>query len=101
MAFEGADDCRVPSCDAILLRSGIFKTIGKFMSHSCLHTGIAFIGLSKSVGEYLTAEQITPETPISIIEEDIPDYDIQQAVVIVSAKRLAVFIEYIIKKYEF
>ena len=75
--FEGEDDHRVPTIDASLLRSGIFKAIGTFMVHSAIHTGIAFVGLSEAVAQYLISNVTDPDTPFSISINDIPSYDVR------------------------
>ncbi len=77
--FVGASDHRVPTCDAYLLRSGIYEAVGKFMSHSALHTGVAFPGLSKSVDEYLCTEVVTSVTPFTITIDDNPEMDVSKA----------------------
>lgn len=82
--FEGETDHKLPSCDAKLVRSGIFKTVGKFMAHSAMHSGIGFIGLSEAAAEYIMAENVDSDTPLPLCLADVPDSDIRGTIGLVS-----------------
>jgi len=64
----------------MLLRADIFKLIGKVMVHSLVHTGVAFIGLSQAVAEYLCIDKVDYTTPIKIDNSDLSDFEVQNAV---------------------
>lgn len=81
--FEGEADHRLPTCDGVLLRSGKFKDIGKFICHSALHTGIGIMGMSWAVVEYLCAKEVCSDTILPIEISDIPDMEIRQKIDIV------------------
>ena len=81
--FEGEADHRLPSCDAMLLRSGVFKMVGRFMAHSALHTGIAFIGLSEAAAEYLITDPVDSDSPLPLSIDDIADAEIRTAIALV------------------
>lgn len=90
--FEGETDHKLPSCDAVLLRCGIFKAVGKFMAHSAVHTGIAFVGLSEAAAEYILTENVDSDTPLPLSLEDLPDSHIREAVGLVSHTKFCLFI---------
>ena len=71
--LEGEMDHKIPTCDAVMLRGGRFRDLGKFIGHALLHMGIGFVGLSTAVIEYLMADSVSPDTPLSISERDIAD----------------------------
>ena len=83
--FEGEFDHRIPTDDVVLLDAGVFEKIGIFMSHAALHTGIAFVGLSKSVIEFLCLKEVTRDTSLSITSNDVSDIYVREAVEHVSA----------------
>jgi hypothetical protein len=70
--FEGDDDHKLPSHDAMLLRSGIFQAVGKFIAHSYIHTGVAMVGLCNAAVQYLCTESVDNDTPFEILLDDIP-----------------------------
>jgi len=71
--FEGQQDHFLPSTDSRLLRTGVFKIVGKFMAHAAIHCGIGFIGLSLAACEYLTTHTTDSDTPFTLTVEDVPD----------------------------
>jgi hypothetical protein len=73
--FEGEDDHKLPCCDSVLLRSGIFSAVGKFLCHSAIHNGVAALGISEAVAEYLTTSEVSYDTAFTISDADIPDFD--------------------------
>lgn len=79
---------KLPTCDAVLLRSGVFKTIGMFMVHAAIHSGLAFVGLSREVTEYLTMEVTDGDTPLTIGVEDLPSVEERAAIHNVSSREL-------------
>src|SRR5271154_2253417 len=78
--FEGEADHLLPTVDSILLRSGIFSTVGKFIAHSIIHCGIGLIGISTAAAQYLTTEHIDADTPFNITEQDIADVNVREAI---------------------
>ena len=82
--LEGEIDHKLPTCDGVLLRSGKFKELGRFICHSALQCGIGFIGLSWAVVEYLCAKEISCDTILSISIDDLPDIEIRDVVQAVS-----------------
>jgi hypothetical protein len=77
--FEGAADHKVPSTDSRLIRSGIYKTVGKFIGHAIIHCGIGFLGLSEAVVQYLTMTGVADcDSPFTVCIEDIPDIEIRE-----------------------
>ena len=83
--FEGSQDYKLPSADPILLRSGVFNLIGRFMLHSAIHMGLAFVGMSNAIVEYLMLDTVGPDTPINITINDLPDHEVRIAVQAVSS----------------
>ena len=77
--FEGETDHRLPSCDAKLLRSGIFKTVGKPMAHSAIHTGIAFLGFSEAAAEYLLTDPVDGDVPLHLCVKDVPNVEVRES----------------------
>jgi hypothetical protein len=77
--FEGEDDHRIPNTDAVLIRSNVFSLVGKFMAHSALHTGIAFVGLAKPVFQYILTDKSLSESGLQIVIEDVADAEIREA----------------------
>jgi len=84
----GTEGHKSPNADSALLRTGVFKALGKMMAHSFLHTGIAAYGIAKPIVEYLLTKDIDSEYPFVIEACDIPDMEVRHALEIVSSKTL-------------
>jgi hypothetical protein len=81
--FEGEENFRVPCSNGVLLRSGIYSNVGRFMTHAALHTGTAFIGLSRAISEYLLADEVGPDTPFNMGVQDVPDEEAREVIELV------------------
>jgi len=79
--LQGEDGHLCPNADASLLRSGIFKALGKMMVHSLIHTGVAAYGLGRAVVRFIITGKIETIDP-----RDIPDLEARNALTIVSCK---------------
>ena len=75
MLFEGETDHKIPVPNALLCNSGLYTSVGLMIAHSFLHGGPPLYGLSPAVLEFWTRESISEVVTI----EDIPDYDLRQA----------------------
>lgn len=75
MLFEGETDHKIPVPNALLCNSGLYTSVGRMIVHSFLHGGPPLYGLSPAVLEFWTRESISEAVTI----EDIPDYDLRQA----------------------
>ena len=75
MLFEGETDHKIPVPNALLCNSGLYTSVGRMIAHSFLHGGPPLYGLSPAVLEFWTRESISEAVTI----EDIPDYDLRQA----------------------
>jgi len=82
--FEGESDHRLPSCDARILRIGIFKVVCRFMGHVAIHSGIGFLGLSEGVAEYLLTDTVDSDTPVTLHVDDLPDFELRECLKLVS-----------------
>jgi len=84
--FVGEEDHKLPNSDGVLLRSGVFDYIGKFMLHSLLHTGVAFVGLSKAVMHYIFNPNVgmEPGLELELCQEDVPDPEVREVLEYVS-----------------
>ncbi|CAH3146691.1 unnamed protein product [Porites lobata] len=75
MLFEGQTDHKIPVPNALLCNSGLYTSVGRMIAHSFLHGGPPLYGLSPAVLEFWTRESISE----AVTMEDIPDYDLRQA----------------------
>ena len=75
MFFEGETDHKIPVPNALLCKAGLYTSVGRMIAHSFLHGGPPIYGLSPAVLEYWTHDSISEAVTI----EDIPDYDLRQA----------------------
>ena len=75
MFFEGETDHKIPVLNALLCNSGLYTSVGRMIAHSFLHRGPPVYGLSPAVLEFWTRESISEAVTI----EDVPDYDLRQA----------------------
>jgi hypothetical protein len=69
--FEGQNGRKVPSLDSALLRSGVFKAVGKLMAHSLIHCGVAAFGVAQPVVEYILSDNIDSQFPFTVSHEDV------------------------------
>ena len=83
LVFEGQADHKVPIPNALLCSSGFFISVGRMMAHSFLHAGPAVYGLSPAVVDYWISDSID-----AITIEDVPDFELRQALVEVSCKKV-------------
>lgn len=90
--FDGEIDHRLPSSDAKLLRSGIFKAVGKFMAHSAIHAGMSFFGLSEAASEYILTDPVDSDTPLPLTINDISDMEIRASLDLVSLNNFILYI---------
>jgi len=77
--LQGEDGHLCPNADASLLRSGIYRSLGKMMAHSFVHTGIACYGLSRAIVRFLLTGKIE-----TIDRRDIPDLETRRVLEMVS-----------------
>jgi hypothetical protein len=75
--FEGEEGNKVPSHDAMLLRSGVLQALGKFMANLYIHTGVALHGVSSAVAQYLCTENFDANTVVTLTNRDIPSYEVR------------------------
>jgi hypothetical protein len=75
--FEGEEGHKVPSHDAMLLRSGVFEALGKFMAHSYIHTGVALHGVCSTIAQYLCSGNFDANTVVTVTNADIPSYEVR------------------------
>lgn len=83
LVFEGQADHKVPIPNALLCSSGFFISVERMMAHSFLHAGPAVYGLSPAVVDYWISDSID-----AITIEDVPDFELRQALVEVSCKKV-------------
>ena len=79
LVFEGETDHKVPVPNALLCGGGFFKSAGRMMAHSFLHGGPPIYGISPAVVDYWCSDSID-----SLTIEDVPDYELRQALIEVS-----------------
>ena len=79
LVFEGETDHKVPVPNALLCGGGFFKSAGRMMAHSFLHGGPPMYGISPAVVDYWCSDSID-----SLTIEDVPDYELRQALIEVS-----------------
>lgn len=87
LVFEGETDHKVPVPNAFLCGGGFFKSVGRMMAHSFLHGGPPTYGISQAVVDYFCSGSID-----SLTIEDIPDYELRQALIEVSCNIALVLI---------
>ena len=73
--FEGQIYHKIPVPNVLLCNSGMYISVGRMLAHSFLHGGPPLYGLSPAVLEFWTHESVSEAVTI----EDIPDYDLRQA----------------------
>jgi hypothetical protein len=81
--FEGEEGHKVPCLDAVLLRSGVFKAVGKLMAHSLIHCGVAGFGIAQPIVEYLLSNDVDSQFHFTVSAEDIPSMEVRETIQIV------------------
>ena len=77
--FEGERDHLLPIHNQVVQQMGAFTCIGRIIGHSILHGGPGLQGLSPVAKHYWSHEDLASNPP-PIELEDIPDYNLREAV---------------------
>jgi len=73
-------DHKIPTVDFHLQRNEVYELLGVFLGQSLAHTGIAGVGLSPMIVDYLLTEENTESTPYNINFQDCIENYIRVAI---------------------
>lgn len=76
--FVGEMDYLGPSCYSALLSDGVYRLIGRFLGHSAIHYGLAFVGMSHAILKFLFSKGFDDVSFVRI--EDVPDEECRKIV---------------------
>lgn len=79
MIIKGQEDHKLPIPNALLCNAGFYTSVGRMIAHSNLHGGPLLYGLSPAVVEFWCKDSIN-----AVTIEDVPDYELREALVEVS-----------------
>ena len=79
MIIEGQEDHKLLIPNALLCNAGFYTSVGRMIAHSNLHGGPLLYGLSPAVVEFWCQDSIN-----AVTIEDVPDYELREALVEVS-----------------
>lgn len=79
LVFEGQEGHKVPVPNALLCSSGFFTSVGRMIAYSFPHGGPPIYGISPAVVNHCCSDGID-----SVTIEDVPDYELRQALIEVS-----------------
>lgn len=79
MIFEGQEDHKLPIPNALLRNAGFYTSVGRMIAHSFLHGDPPLCGLSPAVVEFWCKDSIN-----AVTIDDVPDYELREALMEVS-----------------
>lgn len=77
--FEGGQDHLVPIISEEFHQSSYFRYVGELIAMSVLHSGLGMVGVSRAVTNFIITDDMEMAS-CHLTVEDVPDYNIQQAI---------------------